>query len=188
MDNPSRSERSRHCAIQAALVILARDGPGGLTFDALARESGISKGGLLHQFGNKAGILKALLEFQVEYFEKFSQHYLARAGASKPEPTLYSHIAIAREALKQPNSVARAVLAALAEAPDLLAVNRATDALKIERIKAEAGDPELALLRLSAARGLVFSALLGLCPLSGEDRERLFERLLDDTRWPPAAA
>jgi len=50
MDNATRSERSRTAAIQAALTIIARDGPGKLTFDAIARESGMSKGGLMHQF------------------------------------------------------------------------------------------------------------------------------------------
>ena len=56
MDNATRSERSRNTALKAALTILSRDGLNALTFDALARESGISKGGLLHQFGTKDGI------------------------------------------------------------------------------------------------------------------------------------
>jgi hypothetical protein len=36
MDNASRSERSRNVALDAALVIIARDGPGRLTLDAIA--------------------------------------------------------------------------------------------------------------------------------------------------------
>jgi len=71
MDNPSRSERSRKLAIEAAFTIIARDGPGQLTFDAIARESGISKGGLMHQFRTKGNVLKALLEHQTDYFENF---------------------------------------------------------------------------------------------------------------------
>lgn len=43
MDNASRSERSRNVALDAALVIIARDGPGRLTLDAIARESGLPK-------------------------------------------------------------------------------------------------------------------------------------------------
>lgn len=187
MDNPTRSERSRSTAIQAALAILTRDGPGGLTFDALARESGISKGGLLHQFRTKSGILKALLAHQIEYFEGVSQRYLATVPTPKAEPTLSSQLAIAQEAINQPNSVALAVIAALVEDPELLASIREADARKIESIKAEAADPDLALLRWAAARGLLFTALLGLCPLTAKDRDRLFDRLLDDERWEPAA-
>ena len=45
MDNASRSERSRNVALDAALVIIARDGPGRLTLDAIARESGLKIAG-----------------------------------------------------------------------------------------------------------------------------------------------
>ena len=62
MDNPTRSERTRTAAIQAALAILERDGPGKLTFDAISRESGISKGGLMHQFRTKGDVLNALMD------------------------------------------------------------------------------------------------------------------------------
>ena len=183
MDNPTRSERSRNAAIQAALAILARDGPGELTFEALSRESGISKGGLLHQFGSKNGILKALLAHQVEHFEQFSQQYLAASDPATPELTLLSQIATAREAVNQHHSVALAVIAAMVEDPELLASTRKLDNKKIDAIKAEAADPDLALLRWAAARGLIFTELLGLSPLSKKDRDRLFDCLLDAKRW-----
>jgi AcrR family transcriptional regulator len=66
MDNTSRSERTRNLVIEAARVIIARDGPQRLTLDAIAREAGISKGGLMHQFGNKTAVIRALLENQIE--------------------------------------------------------------------------------------------------------------------------
>jgi AcrR family transcriptional regulator len=188
MDNPSRSERSRNAAIQAALAIIARDGPGKLTFEALSRESGISKGGLMHQFRSKDEILKALLAHQTEYFEKFSRDYQATLGEGQAEATLLTHIATSREAASQSNSVALAIFAALVENPELLAGSREGAAQSIERIKAEAADPDLAVLRWQAAQGLVLSTLLGMSPLSGVERERLFDRLLDESRWTPGAA
>jgi AcrR family transcriptional regulator len=188
MDNPSRSERSRNAAIQAALAIIARDGPGKLTFEALSRESGISKGGLMHQFRSKDEILKALLAYQTEYFDKFSRDYLATLGEGHTEPTLSAHIATSREAAAQPNSVALAIFAALVENPELLSGSRDAVAQSLECIKAEAADPDLAVLRWQAAQGLVLSTLLGMSPLSGEERERLFDCLLDESRWTPNAA
>lgn len=187
MDNPSRSERSRTAAIQAALAIIARDGPRHLTFDAIARESGISKGGLMHQFRTKGDMLKALLEHQTEYFEAFSQKYLAEDGADKLEPTLAAQIATARETLSQSHSVAFAILAAVVEEPNLLAGTREIDTKKVKRIKAEAVDPDMSLLRWAAARGLALTALLGLCPLSDKQRQGLFDRLLDERQWAPSA-
>ncbi|HYS64604.1 MAG TPA: TetR/AcrR family transcriptional regulator [Paraburkholderia sp.] len=186
MDNPTRSERSRQAAIQAALTIVARDGPGRLTFDAIARESGISKGGLMHQFRTKGDVLKALLEHQTEYFEKFSREYLAALGSATPEANLLAQVATLRETVTQPHSVALAILAALVEDPTLLSPIRESDVAKVKRIRSEAADPDLALLRWAAANGLALTALFGLCPLSEKERGRLFDRLLDERQWSTA--
>jgi AcrR family transcriptional regulator len=187
MDNQTRSEISRKKAIDAALSILTRDGVGGLTFDALARESGISKGGLLHQFRTKQGVLSALLEFQQQQFEQFGRDYLVNEGASKAEPTLAAQIAIFREAINQPNSVARAVLAAIIESPELLEGRESGDADKLKTMDKESGDFELSLLRYFAASGIAFNVLLGLTPLTGAMRNRLFARLLDEESWQTKA-
>lgn len=183
MDNATRSERSRSAAIRAALAILTRDGPGGLTFDSLSRESGISKGGLLHQFGTKAGVLKALLAYQREHFESFAAGFLAAKGASLPHPTLSSQIAVMRETINQPNSVARSILAALVEDPALLEEIRVQDQVNMRKIRSEAEDPDMALVRLAAARGLAYTTLLGMSAFSDAQRERLFKLLMDDKRW-----
>jgi AcrR family transcriptional regulator len=189
MDNQTRSEISRKKAIEAALTILSRDGVGGLTFDSLSRESGISKGGLLHQFRTKQGVLSALLEHQRLQFEQIARDYMASEGAAKAEPTLAAQIAIYRAAVKQPHSVARAVLAALIESPNLLEESKTSDEVKMKTLHAEASDPDLALLRYFAASGIAFHSLLGLSPLSDSTRDGLFERLLDEDRWKglPAA-
>jgi len=188
MDNPTRSERSRAAAIQAALTIISRDGPGQLTFDAISRESGISKGGLMHQFQTKGNVLKALLEHRTDYFENFSRDYLAKIGPDQPSATLLAQIATTRESMIQQDSVGYAILAALVEDPALMTSVREMDAKRVKRIKAEAADPELALLRWEAARGLALSALLGLCPLSDKERGRLFDRLLDERQWASSVA
>lgn len=187
MDNTTRSERTRNAVIQAALAIIARDGPGQLTLDAIARESGISKGGLMHQFRSKEAVLKALMEHHVAYFEEFTRSYLAEFGATQAQPHLAAAIATAREALAKPNSVAFAVMGAVAQDPTLLSVPRELDATSVERIKAEAQDPDLATLRWLAARGLTTTAMLGMCPLSEAERARLFDRLADDRQWSPLA-
>jgi len=183
MDNATRSERSRATIIQAALTIISRDGPGRLTLDAIAREAGISKGGLTHQFRNKEAVLRALLEESTSRFNKFAEDYLMQHGADSPEAHLATQIEVSREALKQPQSVAFAILGAMGEDPSLLAISRDLDAKRIEHIKAEAADPELAVLRWAAARGLLLTSLFGLCPVSDEERDKLFSRLLDSKQW-----
>lgn len=182
MDNQTRSEISRRKAIEAALAILTRDGVGGLTFDALSRESGISKGGLLHQFRTRHGVLCALLDYQ-QQFEQISRDYLKKEGSTKAEPILAARIAIYREAIKQPNSVARASLAALIESPALLEDIETTDQAVMQAVQDGAADPDLSLLRYFAASGIAFHAMLGMSTLSESARKRLFERLLDEKSW-----
>jgi AcrR family transcriptional regulator len=183
MDNATRSERSRNVALDAALVIIARDGPGRLTLDSIARESGLSKGGVMHQFRTKEGVLKALLERQMAHFGEFSTRYRAKAGAASANPELATDIATVREATNTQNSAALALLAAMVESPDLMAVTRESDLKNIAAIKAEAADPELAMLRWAAARGLMLGALFGMSPIGKPERDRLFARLLDDSQW-----
>lgn len=183
MDNPTRSEITRRRAIEAAFAILARDGVKGLTFDSLAQETGISKGGLMHQFRTKNAVLKALLDFQRQDFDRIARNHLAGEGAAQTEKSLSMEIAMYRAAANQPNSVARAILAAVVENPELLTESREADPARMKRLQDEAADPELALLRYFAASGIAFNYLLGISPLSKAARERLFARLVDDSRW-----
>lgn len=183
MDNPSRSERSRKAALAAALTIIARDGPGRLTLDAIARESGLSKGGLMHQFRTKEAVLRALLEQQMAHFGAFTDEFRRTHAASLAQPELATQIATSKEIIAQQYSVAQAMLAALASDPALLIDAREQDAARVAQIKAEAADPELAVLRWAAARGLALLAMLRLCPIPEGELEGLFARLLDDRQW-----
>ncbi|PDT73327.1 TetR/AcrR family transcriptional regulator [Bradyrhizobium sp. C9] len=183
MDNPSRSERSRNAALDAAITIVTRDGPGRLTLDAIARESGLSKGGVMHQFRTKEAVLRALLEQQMAHFEEFSTRYLEKVRKTTDQPELAAQIATLREAISTPRAGAFALLAAMNENPDLMAMPRDVDIKKVALMKAEARDPDLALLRWAAARGLLLSSLFGLSSLTDAERDRLFERLLDDSKW-----
>jgi AcrR family transcriptional regulator len=183
MDNASRSERTRSTAIQAALTIIVRDGPARLTLDAIAREGGISKGALTHHFPTKRAVLKALLEHQVARFSEFSRTYRAEHEPGLSQPRLATEIATMREAIARPDSVAFAILGAAAEDPSLLDDTRKADTRTVATIADEATDPDLAALRWMAARGLVLSALLGICPFAEKKRAQLFDRLLDERSW-----
>ncbi|WP_257166626.1 TetR/AcrR family transcriptional regulator [Bradyrhizobium sp. SRS-191] len=183
MDNPSRSERSRKAALTAALTIIARDGPGRLTLDAIARESGLSKGGLMHQFPSKEAVLRALLEQQFSHFDEFASKFRTEAGEAGGQSELATQIAISRELIAQQYSVAQAMLGALAQEPSLLADARAKDAERLAEIRGEADDAELAVLRWAAARGLALMAMLRVSPLEPAELDRLFARLLDDRQW-----
>ncbi len=188
MDNVTRSERTKAAVIAAALAIIARDGAGRLTLDAIAKESGVSKGGLLHQFPNKRAVLAALLEYQADYYTTFAQTFLTEHGASYAEPTLAAQIAVFREIVKGSNSIAFAILGVAAQEPAFMSPVRERDEETVATILKEAKDPGRSLARLFSARGLALSAMLGTCPLSDAERDQMFEYLLDDRNWISEAA
>ncbi len=187
MKNTDRSKRSRDSVLLAALTIIARDGAVKLTLDAIARESGISKGGLLHQCPSKEAVLKALVEYQLEHFDQISQDVLdAPPAPGAPEPDskhLIAQLVTLRAVMEEPNTAAYAVVGALAEDPELLADVRAATNDKLNEIKAEASDTDAALLRWAAGRGLALGALFKMCPLTEAERARLFGLLFDDSYW-----
>jgi AcrR family transcriptional regulator len=183
MENTARSQRTREAAIEAALTIITRDGPSRLTIDAIARESGISKGGVLHQFRTKEAVLKALLEYQIEKGEAVFNDNLSQLAPAKKEPVLEAQIATLRTAAAHPTSTSLAIAGALGESPDLLAAIRVSEGKRAASIRQQAADPRLALVRWSAARGLALAAILDLCPLSEEERLSLFDYLQDDENW-----
>lgn len=181
MDNATRSQKTRAAVIDAALTIIARDGAGHLTLDAIAQESGLSKGALTHQFRTKKEVLKALLERQMEFFEHFSSCYAKEHAGQYAQPELATQIATLREVGSSPLTFA--LLAAVAEEPSLMSAPRSADARKLKTIRAEASDPDAAVMRWLAAHGLALTSLLGLCPLDESQKNRLFEQLLDEDRW-----
>lgn len=187
MENTVRSEKSRQSIIHAALSVISRDGANRLTIDAIAKEAGISKGGVLHHFKTKQAVLIALLDNQRNEYAKFAADFLEGDGKRSKEPALATQIAVLKEASKQPKSVALAVLGAIAEQPSLLDGLRSTDAANLAAIQEEAGDADIAVIRWVAARGLLWTSLFDMCPLSDAQREHFFRILLDDARWKAPA-
>lgn len=122
------------------------------------------------------------MEQQLSYFEKFSRAYLAVLEPADAQHVLLAQIATARLAMDQPLDVTASLATAQTHSPELLESVREIAAANVQRIRDEATDPDLALLHWQAARGLALSALLGLCPLSEEERNRLFDRLRAETQ------
>jgi AcrR family transcriptional regulator len=183
MDNATRSERTRQAGIKAAFAIISRDGLAGLTFDALTRESGLSKGGLLHQFGTKKGIIEALLDHQSRYFKEFKDARLSPEHASTIERELHGEISFFRDTLGQPAAAHRAILSLLVQDQDRVQGVRASCEATLRGIRNESSDGDIAVLRWIASVGIALTSLLELSPLQDEERENLFNRLLDEQAW-----
>src|SRR5690606_2051868 len=63
---PSTRGKIMNAAIQLARQV----GPGHISLDAVARQAGVSKGGLLYHFPSKTKLLEALVSYHLDTFEK----------------------------------------------------------------------------------------------------------------------
>ena len=163
MARPSRRQQ----LLDAAIAVIRREGAGALTLDAVAAESGVSKGGVLYHFASKRALIDGLLSRWLDEFE-------ARLGG---EDLLAAYV---RACDLEPAERASefGLLAGMIQEPEVLEVARERIAEWTERILADAADPVDAWLVRLAADGLWYSDLLGVAAPQGADRRRLIERLL----------
>jgi AcrR family transcriptional regulator len=76
-------EAMRARLIDSALATLQTHGISGLTLDAVARQAGVSKGGLLHHFANKDTLTEAIL---ITLLDRFTAQVEALYETEAPRP------------------------------------------------------------------------------------------------------
>jgi AcrR family transcriptional regulator len=164
MPRPSR----RADLLDAAVAVIRRDGAQALTLDAVAAESGISKGGLLYHFATKRELVDGLVARWLDAFEADLERGGWTAGA-------YVRACDAGAAPDRRSSEF-GMLAALIAEPAVLEGIRARYEGWMDRLLDDA-DPAGAWVVRLAADGLWYSDLLGLAPPGGETRARVLTRL-----------
>jgi AcrR family transcriptional regulator len=171
----------RRLILDAAARIVEESGSAHLTIERVAATAGVSKGGVLYHFGSKQALLEGMLEVLLEQIRASTAAYrdAAPAGANS---ALEAHVMAEHDRGPAERAMSRALLAAAAEQPELLAPARQT----VVEAFAEAGratrPPELGWIVLLATEGLRFLDMLDLLPLSTRERKRVHERLLQLAR------
>lgn len=167
--------------LDAAAGVVRREGALALTLEAVAREAGVSKGGLLYHFRTKEALVTALI---ARHAERFDAAVEERTRADPEGPGRFTR-AFARLTLDEDPGDQAALMAAVALDPDLLAPARAAYAGWQRRAEADGLAPGVGTLVRLAMDGLWISELLGLAPPRGADRAAL-ERALDALLHAPA--
>jgi len=180
-----QSGTARDGILDAAQRVAARDGAGHVTLDAVAREAGVSKGGVLYHFPGKDALIAGMLERLIAEFEaEIARRRAEYAGG--PNPSLRAMIAACGSMCDIERPVAMAILAAGAQNPDLLAPLRSSIGVHLDQLAAECADPDRAFLLCAAADGLMFHHILGIAPYDAAQRTRLFARLAAMAEEPDA--
>jgi AcrR family transcriptional regulator len=160
----------RAALLDAAVLVIRRDGAQRLTLDAVAAEAGVSKGGVLYHFASKRALIDGLLERWLDDFE----------GRLTGEDFAAAYVRACDLAGAGPDATASefGLLAAIVHEPEVLQAARERYAGWMERMIDGGMEPADAWMVRLAADGLWYSDLLGLAPPQGEDRRRVIGRLL----------
>lgn len=167
---------TRDRILQAAAELAWETGPGNLSLDAVAAKAGVSKGGLLYHFPSKSKLLEATVHtFVEEYDQMLKAREVAREPEASPVAQAYLDLFLEDQRCNRPPS--SGILAALAEDPSFLNPVRRYQRELLDRIKADLGDPDLAMILYFAISGLKSNELLSINMVKPEEIEGLTGRL-----------
>jgi AcrR family transcriptional regulator len=174
---------TRQHILEAANQIVQREGAAHLTIDAVAREAGLSKGGVLYHFPSKNALVEGMITLLCEGFESDLAQALTREKAGSGQ-WLRAYIRASTQTTQEENDATTGLLAAVATKPHLLDPIRRDFARWQEQAEHDGLSPALATVLRLAVDGLWFAELFGLAPPQGRLREEVLQALLDLTVKP----
>ena len=169
---------TRDGILLAADRVVVEGGVSGLTLEAVAREAGISKGGLLYHFPSKEALISGMVGRLVEGFTEALGRELAREKGSASGRWLRAYARASFADDRWHLEVSGGLLAAAAEDPALLDPVRRGFEEAQRWAERDGVDPAVATLVRLAADGMYFAQLLGFAPPEGGLRARVLEALL----------
>ncbi len=182
---------TRRSVLDAAADLVATEGAGKLTLDAVAERVGLSKGGILHHFATKDSLIAAMIEDVVTQFEAdLARHVVGETGPGSFARAFLRACLDPDGALTRTLRVSAGILAAVAINSQLLApLRRRYDEWR-RRLEDDGIDPAIAELVRSAADGLWLGNVLELGVASIGLRKRVFAKLIELTHLgtPPRPA
>jgi AcrR family transcriptional regulator len=178
MKKPTQDPASvRTRLLNAAEQVVARDGVASLTLDAVAREAGVSKGGLLYHFPTKSDLVNAVVERLATHCEQ-QQREAVQDAPLEPGAFTRAYLRCRSQPVDpQELPIHMALLAAAGTDEQFLDPWRRRIVGWQARLESDGIDPVDATIVRLAIDGLCLSTLLGLPVPEGDFRKRLVQRL-----------
>jgi AcrR family transcriptional regulator len=170
----TRPPKARQKVLDAARRIVETRGAGHLTFEMLAEESGVTRGGITYHFRTKEELLKALIEADIADWTVAAEQMGSDAGVGCPKASrMIGHVrtCLADEDDAHKRFVAGMLSAAMVD-PGLLDPVRAHHEREFADWLWDDVDLERYVLLL-AADGLFWNQLFDVTPLPASVRPRL---------------
>jgi AcrR family transcriptional regulator len=174
------SSTTRETILQAACRVVIEGGSSHLTLETVARQAGVSKGGLLYHFPSKEALVRGMIEhLNASFNARIHQAYAHDEGPARGR---WLRAFVRATFSSDQIDVSAGLLAAVALNPELLASNRANYQAWQQKFEADGLDSAQATIIRLAADGLWFNELLGLAPLQQPLRSSVFNALIEMTK------
>jgi AcrR family transcriptional regulator len=166
----------RNAILDAAEVVVTEKGAGSLSFDEVARRSGVSKGGVLYCFPSKVALIAAMASRDLDRFERDVAAHRGMTGDTRAADLL-AYLAATRHESGSLAAKAASLLAALVEAPEHAEPIRDYYRRQTRQIEDGAPDRGAARVAFFAAEGAFLLRGLGLVDMDEAEWSALFDDL-----------
>lgn len=175
MSRPKTIDREK--ILDAAERLVTLKGAAALTIGALAKEAGITKGGVQYSFPTKAAIVDALFE---RWGEAYRKVFEAALGEEIRQPRIvWAHVKATGETDEAANAKIAGLGAGLLQTPDELASTREWYAKRLEGLDLATEAGRRARLAFFAAEGVLALRFFGFMAVSQEEWEEVFQDIQD---------
>ncbi|TVQ19637.1 MAG: TetR/AcrR family transcriptional regulator [Leptolyngbya sp. DLM2.Bin15] len=178
----SRSD-TRESLLKAASQVVIDKGVEALTLDAVAKQAGVSKGGLLYHFPNKDALIGGMVEHLIQEFEAVLQTEFDQDDApGTPGQWVRAYIRATLRFSKQSLALIARLTSIAADSPNLFEAANVYDQQLRQRIEASGIDPTKATIIMLAIDGLWLSEVFQVGTLEEPRLAQVLETLLEMTR------
>ncbi len=177
MDDAQIATGTKLEVLRAAHRVVLRDGVSALTLEAVAREAGRSKGGLLYHFPTKEALIQGLIADPTARFDREVERLMALDPLPGPGKWVRAFLSATTEEAGSDYELTGGLLAAIANDPDLLEPMRAAYDRWQARAVADGLDPVVATLVRLAADGFWLGDIFAFASITEPLRSAVIGRL-----------
>lgn len=181
MPKARRSNNSREQILDAAQKVAIEKGAAKVSLDSVAKEAGLTKGGVLYNFPSKEALISGMLERLLSHHCPLVDERRAELEG-QPNPTLQATLGVIRTMETVDKNIPMAILAAAAQNLELLQPLRDEIKTRYQQICTESTVPDQIRTLWLAGEGLVLMDMLGLLPFGSEQKDQLLKNLEQSAR------
>ncbi|MDB6178394.1 TetR/AcrR family transcriptional regulator [Paracoccus sp. Z330] len=173
----------RDKVLDAAEQLVVTTGASALSFDAVAKAAGITKGGVQYAFGTRDRLIQAMI---TRWGDAFDADVAARTGPDpEPRALIRGHLEATRDADDAENSRSAAMMTALLQHPGQLSDTRAWYNARLDRLDLTDPDDRRMALAFLAGEGAFLLAAFGLIDLTETQWKALFDDMISGLTTRP---